>query len=154
MPRFIMMTVLALAVLTPAVAQQVYTLRSPDRKIELRIPTSGRIAYDVLLNGRILLQDCTMSIDIDRTVLGARTTVKGVKERSVDQVLDTVVHRKSANVRENYNELRIDTEGGLAATFRAYNEGLAYRLETALPGDQVKVYNEEVALNFADNYTV
>src|SRR5262249_52777725 len=152
--RFLSIILLGLTILGGAAAQQAYTLRSPDRKIEVHIRTAGRIAYDVLLNGKVLLQDCTMSIDIDRTILGARSTVKGVKERSVDQVVEPVVHRKSAKIRENYNELRVDTDGGLAVTFRAFNEGVAYRLETALPGDQVKVYDEVVNLHFADNFTV
>ena len=74
--------------------------------------------------------------------------VKSAKERSVDQMLDPPVRQKFARIRDHYNELRIDTEDGLAVTFRAYNEGVAYRLETALPKAQVKVYGEEAALPF------
>ena len=38
--------------------------------------------------------------------------------------------------------------------FRAYNEGVAYRFETTLPQNAVKVYNEDVSLNFAGDYNV
>ena len=56
-------------------------------------------------------------------------------------------------LRENYNELRLEMEGNYAVVFRAYNEGTAYRFETSLPQDEVKVYNEEVSLNFAGDYS-
>ena len=36
--------------------------------------------------------------------------------------------------------------------FRAYDEGVAYRWETRLPAAEVKVYGEEVALNFTDSF--
>ena len=131
-----------------AAAQPAYTLHSPDRKIEVRIRAAGRIQYDVLFNGKILLQDSAASIRIDQSTLGRDVKVKSAKERSVDQMLDPPVRQKFARIRDHYNELRIDTEDGLAVTFRAYNEGVAYRLETALPKAQVKVYGEEAALPF------
>jgi alpha-glucosidase len=36
-------------------------------------------------------------------------------------------------------------------TFRVYNEGVAYRFETSLPASEVKIYGEEMNLNFAAN---
>ena len=45
-------------------------------------------------------------------------------------------------------------EGNYAVVFRAYNEGAAYRFETSLPQNEVKVYGEEVSLHFAGDYTV
>jgi len=137
-----------------AAAQPAYTLHSPDRKIEVRIRAAGRIQYDVLFNGKILLQDSAASIRIDQSTLGRDVKVKSAKERSVDQMLDPVVRQKSARIRERYNELRIDTEDGLAVTFRAYNEGVAYRLETALAKAQVKVFDEEAHFHFAADHTV
>jgi alpha-glucosidase len=110
--------------------------------------------YDVLRNGRTLLQNSTMSIRIDQTTLGRDVKVTSAKERSTDQMLDPPVRQKSARIREHYNELRVDTEGGLAVVFRAYNEGAAYRLETSLPQSQVKVYSEEAVFQFAADHTV
>src|ERR1039457_6629420 len=137
-----------------AAAQSGYTLRSPGQKIEMRIRTAGRIQYDVLVNGKILLQNSTMSIDIDRNTLGRDMKVRATKERSNDQVIAPPIRQKFAKIRDRYNELRIDAEGGLSVVFRAYDEGVAYRLETSLPTPEVKVIGEEANFNFADNYTV
>ncbi len=137
-----------------AAAQSSYSLRSPDKRIEVRIRTAAGVQYDVLLDGKVLLRNSTLSINIDQTQLGRNVKVKAVKERSVDQMLEPAVRQKFAKIRDNYNELRIDTEEPLAVVFRAYNEGAAYRLETSLPAAQVKVYGEEAGFNFAGDYTV
>jgi alpha-glucosidase len=137
-----------------AVAQSNYSLRSPDKRIEVKIRTGDRVRYDVLLNGRALLQDSTLSINIDQKTLGLEPKVKAAKERSYDQMIEPAVRQKAATIRENYNELRLEMEGGYAVVFRAYNEGAAYRLETSLPQNEVKVYNEEAGFNFTDNYYV
>ena len=137
-----------------AVAQTNYTLLSPDRRIEIKIRAADRLRYDVLLKGKPLLQDSTLSIDIDRKVLGIEARVKAAKESSRDRILEPVVRQKAARIRENYNELRLEMEGDYAVVFRAFNEGAAYRLETSLPGNEVKVYSEEAGFAFAGDYRV
>lgn len=137
-----------------AMAQSDYSLRSPDQKIEVRIRNGDRVHYDVLLNGKPLLQDSALSIKIDQTTLGLQPKVKATTPRAVDHEIVSPVPQKSARIRENYNELRLEMEGNYAIVFRAYNEGIAYRLETSLPQREVKVYSEEVSLNFAGDYSV
>jgi alpha-glucosidase len=137
-----------------ATAETNHTLRSPDRRIEVRIQAGDRISYSILLNGKPLLQDSTLSIRIDQRTLGLDPKVKAAKERSVNQEIEPQVRQKFARIRENYNELRLEMEGGYAVVFRAYNEGAAYRFETSLPQSEVKVYGEEVSFNFAGDYRV
>jgi alpha-glucosidase len=137
-----------------AAAQAEYTVHSPDGRIDLRVRVDGRVRYDVSLKGKVILKDCGLSIDIDHTRLGQNLTVQSAKEGHVDRVLPTPVKRKSDGVRENYNELRIQTDSPFAVTFRAYNEGVAYRIETSLAKNEVKVYDEEVDIRFAENYPV
>lgn len=143
---------LALAMTT--LAQSSYDLRSPDNRIEVRIRTAPALRYDVLLSGRPLLEDSTLSLDIDHHTLGVNPQVRSAKKRSYDQTIEPPVRQKFAKIREHYNELRLEMDGNYAVVFRAYNEGAAYRFETSLPQPQVKVYGEEVKLNFAgDNIT-
>ena len=137
-----------------ALAQSNYSLRSPDQRIEVRIRLADRIRYDVLLNGKALLQDSTLSLKTSSTTLGPNPRVKDAKKRSVDQWIEPVVRQKFAKLRENYNQVRLQMEGNYAVVFRAYNEGVAYRLEMALPKPQEKIYSEELDLNFAGDYNV
>jgi alpha-glucosidase len=137
-----------------ALAQSNRTLRSPDGKIEIRIRMESRVQYDLLVNGRMLLQNSSMGINVDQTLLGHDPKIRSVKEVSHDQMLDPVVKQKFAKIRDNYNEMRIDTQDGMAVIFRAYDNGMAYRLETSLPRAQVKIFGEEVNFKFANDYTV
>ena len=138
----------------PTAAQSNYELRSPDRRIEVRIRLADRIRYDVLLNGKAPLQDSTLSLKLETATLGSEPRIKNAKNRTVDQWIEPVVRQKSARLRENFNELRLEMQGNFAVVFRAYNEGVAYRFETNLPASQQKILNEEVGLNFASDYNV
>jgi alpha-glucosidase len=137
-----------------AEAAPVQSLRSPDRRLEVRIDAGDRLRYSVLLRDHVLVQDATLSLDVDKTTLGLQPKVKAAKATTVDQTIAPVVRQKSANLREHYNQLRLDFAGGYAVVFRAYDEGVAYRFETSLPRAEVKVQGEEVGLNFAGDYGV
>jgi alpha-glucosidase len=134
-----------------AAAQSSYDLRSPDNRIEIRIRSAKQIRYDVLLKGRVLLENCVPSLDVEHRMLGSQPKIIDAKQRSYDQVVEPAVRQKFARIREHYSELRLNMEGGYAVVFRAYNEGAAYRFETSLPQTQVKVYGEEASFNFPSN---
>jgi len=134
-----------------AVAQSSYDLRSPDGRIEIRIRTTGEIRYDVVLKGRAVLEKCSLSLDVEHKKLGLQPKVMDVKRGSHDQEVIPVVRQKFAKIRDRYNELKLNMEGGYAVVFRAYNEGVAYRFETALPQEKIKIYGEEAAFNFSAN---
>lgn len=152
--RFLLAASLTGTLCGGAAAQQSHTLRSPDGRIEVRIRAGERLSYDVAVRGRTVMENSTASIRIDGTRLGVGVKVRGAKERAQDAWIEPQVKLKRARIHEQYNELRIEAEGGLAATFRAYNDGVAYRLETALPAARVKVFDEEASFRFADDYTV
>jgi alpha-glucosidase len=130
-------------------AQASYDLRSPDGRIEVRIRTAEQIRYDVVLKGRAILENCTLTLDVEHKKLGLQPRVMDAKPRSVDQVVEPVVRQKFAKIRDHYNELRLNLEGGYAVVFRAYNEGAAYRFETSMAQEKVKIYGEESSFNFA-----
>ena len=152
--QLLLVTTLALCAGGYAAADSSYSLRSPDKRIEVRVHAADRIKYDVLLNGKPLLQDSTLSMKVEQNNLGVNPKVLSTKERSTNQVLEPVIRQKFAKIRENYNELRVEMDGGYAVVFRAYNEGAAYRFETSLKQNQVKVYGEEASFNFPGDYLV
>jgi len=134
-----------------AIAQSSYSLKSPDGRIEIRIRTAGQAGYDVILKGRAVLENSTLSLDVEHKTLGLQGKVTDAKTGSQDQVVEPVVHQKFAKIHDHYNELKLSMEGGYAVVFRAYNEGAAYRFETSLPQEKVKIYGEESGFNFAGN---
>jgi alpha-glucosidase len=148
-------TVATFSISATAQAQSSFDLKSPDRRIEVRVRTAQGVRYDVVLNGRAILEDSSLSMDIDHKSFGkSASKVLHSQERSHDEMIEPVVRQKFAKLRDRYNEVRLVMDGGYAVTFRAYNEGVAYRLETSLPQPEVKVYGEEMNLNFSANNLV
>jgi len=147
------MMVLALGVSADAgagpTASAVHRLTSPDGRIEVAVDVGARLAYDVLSDGKPLLRGATLSLDVDHARLGVAPALLGTRAASVDRRIEPPVRQVAATLVEKYNELRLDFAGNYAVTFRAYDQGVAYRFETALPAKEVKVYGEEAAFNFA-----
>jgi alpha-glucosidase len=131
-----------------------YDVQSPNGKIRVVLRADDRIEYDVLLNGKPIVKSARLSMDVDHKVFGSNSKVKSEKRDKVDRELIVPVAQKFAKLRENYNELRLEMVDGYTLAFRAYNDGVAYRFETSLPQSQVKVYSEEVFLNFPGSYNV
>jgi alpha-glucosidase len=131
-----------------------YDLRSPDGQIEVRIRTAEKLSYDLVLKGRAVLENCTMSLDVEHKKLGEQPKVLNAKPSSHDQVVEPVVRQQFAKIRDHYNELRLSMDGGYSVVFRAYNEGVAYRFETSWTQEKVKIYGEDGAFNFASDFVV
>ncbi|HEV8370217.1 MAG TPA: glycoside hydrolase family 97 protein [Pyrinomonadaceae bacterium] len=138
---------------TEARALTTYDLSSPNGRIQVKLQTGERITYTVMVAGKSVIQNSTLSIDIDHTILGLNPVVKANKTNSVDRNIVSPVPQKAVRIHEAYKELRLEMEGDYAIVFRAYNEGVAYRFETALAKSEVKVYGEDVSLNFTGDYS-
>jgi alpha-glucosidase len=143
-----------LALLANLAAQSSYDLRSPDNTIEVRIRTAGEIHYDVVLNGRAVLENATMSLDVEHVKLGIKPRFHDATQRSYDQKVEPIVRQKFAAIRDRHNELKLSFDGGYAVVFRAYNHGVAYRFETSLGEKRVKIYGEEANFRFSSNFVV
>ena len=89
-------------------SQSSYDLRSPDNRVEIRIRTAERVKYDVLFKGSVLLQDCTLSLNVEHQVLGVSPKVVSAKKSSHDQLEVPVVRQKFAKIRDHYSELRLN----------------------------------------------
>ena len=152
--KILLLLLTLLCATSHAWSQSSYRLLSQKGKIQLTVQINNRIRYSVHFNGKTLLLDSTLSININHTTLGLNPKVKATKRLTVSREIEPHIRQKSARIKENYNELRLEMEGNYAVIFRAYNEGVAYRFETSLPAEEVNVYNEEANFNFADDYKV
>src|SRR5258705_13712034 len=98
-----------------------YHLLSPNGRIQIRIQTGDRLTYDVVVNNKTVLRNCSLSIDIDHKTLGLNPKIKSAKPIAIDREIQAAVPLKSAQIRENYKELRLEMEGDYAIAFRAYD---------------------------------
>ena len=122
-------------------------LTSPDKNITVEIGLKEKIYYTVSFKGERVLEASPLSLALETAVLGANPKVTGSKLTNVDEKIRTVWGSRK-EIRDHYNLLALDFEGGFSVEFRAYDTGVAYRFVTRLKEKQVIVKNEEVAYRF------
>jgi len=128
------------------------TVASPGGAILVTVGTGADLTWSVTVDGRPVLLPSKIGLTLDgNRGLGANATVRATTTRSVDQVLRPVVRVKRAEVRDRFNERRIDFGGDYSLIVRAYDDGVAYRFVTKLPGD-VEVRAEDATFRFAGDH--
>ncbi len=128
-----------------------YVLDSPDGINKIHVYTDDRIWYQVWHREILILEKSPISITIDNTELGVNPRPVRSMKRSVDQIIPQVIQVKRSEVRDRCNELTIQFRGGYSVIFRAYDDGVAYRIKTSL-NDQVTINNELVKYNFPQDH--
>ena len=79
MRRATTLMVLLLGLAAYARAQAPYVLRSPDGRIEVKVTTAERLRFGVTLGGEPLVDGASLSLDVDRTVLGLAPKVRSAR---------------------------------------------------------------------------
>jgi len=129
-----------------------YELLSPDGKIRVEINTADILEYAVFYDDMQIIVPSAISIHTEKHgAFGIMSRVKSVRRRSVDQIQIPVVKQKSAEIREQFNEMKILFKGNYSLCFRAYNEGVAYRWESSAK-DEMIIVSEEANFSFTKNY--
>ena len=149
MRRFFFL-VLATAVLSGMVTARDYTLLSPDKKIEVRINVGTTVNYSVYYQGTLIMGpgEAAMELAGGKTA-GRNETVTRSTTRYVNSIVKPVVPHKNALVKDEYNMLSLRLKSGFSLVFRAFDDGVAYRFESALKGD-LTVTNEFATLSFPE----
>ena len=133
-----------------------YGLKSPDGQISVTVSDGDSISWSVSRGNELLLAPSCIGMDI-RDASGKMLTSSshGVKvsRRSADESLDVTVPTKFSTIRDYFNELTIKLKGLWTVTFRAYDNGVAYRFSTDFGKGKVNVMGETSSFNFADDCT-
>ena len=128
-------------------------ISSPNGEITLQIKLTDRIYYQVDLSGETLMWYSPISMTLaDGTILGKNPILLGSKEELVDEEIIPAWGIRTS-IRNHYKELVITFEGGYRLIFRAYDDGIAYRFYTQLPGT-IKISHEESSWCFLENHSL
>ena len=133
-----------------------YELKSPNGVIKINISIGNDVKYSVRHVNTVVIKNSPISMELgDGTVLGQIESVKAIKNtttNSVNEIINANLYKK-AKVTSNYNELIINFKGNYKLTFRAYNDGVAYRFSTSFK-KPIIVKKENVNYCFDDDYLV
>lgn len=133
---------------------QNYTVKSPDKKVTINVTVKDDVKWSVTYNSdEVLLAPSRIALEFKGgKTLGNNPAVTKTRPSSVTTVIEAPVAIKNKRIPEEYNQLKVQFKGSFAITFRAYNDGAAYRFETSLPDKELLVKNEIAEFNFPDNY--
>ena len=135
-----------------AASAQTYDLASPDGEVKVSVKVSNGLDYSVDYGDEKILLPSSIGLEFKDMTLSY--AVRNVQRRSIDQMHTAVVPVKFRNVAEKCNELKINFKGGWAVVLRAYDDGVAYRFETAFKNKEVYVVDETAKYVFAEDNDV
>ncbi len=146
-----MTIVLAMCSSVAEAAKSPVSLSSPDGSLSADIWIEGQLAYSLKHNGTVLLDKSPVGLVIEGRVIGENVKNPRVSRRNnVHENIESPLYRVKA-FDVDYNEVDINLKNGYGVTFRAYNDGVAYRFYTTEKGTTV-IDNEIVDMNFPVDY--
>lgn len=105
---------------------------SPDRRLRMELFCGDSLEFRVVYDGQLLLDRSCIGLELDGIPMN-RPVVESIARRSADSMLHPL-YGKNAALRNCYNEINVRFQGGWSLLMRAYDEGVAYRFRTDLPG--------------------
>ncbi len=130
---------------------QNYELRSPDGNICVTMNVGDAVTYKVMHGETVVIEESPISMELSGgKTLGLLGVVGKVGRRTVNETIHADFYKKS-EVKNNYNELIINFKGNYKLTFRAFDDGVAYRFSTSFR-KPIIVKKENVSYCFDDDY--
>ncbi len=143
---------LILCVLPSVLAAETVELASPDSALKIVLRCEDNLSYSVYYKNTEVVKPSTIALELTDGTLGSQPKLKEKAERSISATLYPL-YGKSASLKDEYNELRVDFEGDYSVVIRAYNEGVAYRFVSRF-SETVTVKNEVAEFNIVGNPAV
>lgn len=129
-------------------AQKLFTLSSPDGKLQSTITVGERLTYDIRHDGTTVLAPSPLAMTLDDgTVWGEHPRLAGNSRKQADRMVASPFYR-STEIREHYNALTLRFKKDWSVEFRAYDDGIAYRFISNRK-KPFHVVNEKVDYRFA-----
>jgi alpha-glucosidase len=146
----VLVSVLVLAGVSGVVRAQEYVLASPGGKARIVVTVdkkAGITAKCFYLDREMTTLGPIGMETGEGKQFGQSARVRTVNRRSVDEVITPAVAQKRKQIPDRFNEMEIVFREPFRLIFRAYDDGLAYRIKTDIDGELV-VRSEQAAFTF------
>ena len=142
--------ILMVAACVSGYAQKVVTAKSPDGQTSVSVTLADRIYYDVVSHNETLLKRSVIGMRLRDKTLGANPMLKKKSVRAVNETVKPLLPLKFSEVENRYTLLSMEMKGGYAVDFRLYDDGIAFRMRTSLPGE-IEVMQENTVFQLAED---
>lgn len=154
MKKHLILTIaLCLTATLPIKAQEEYTVSSPNRSLELKISMRDTLSYQIFADGEALSEISPIAMVVERNgrriTLGENPAVEKCSRNSISQKIPMHLGEND-QIDDTYNEMILDLGSLYSLHCRAYDEGVAYRIESKISGS-ITIRNEIAEFNFKDN---
>lgn len=154
MKKHLILTIaLCLTATLPIKAQEEYTVSSPNGSLELKISMRDTLSYQIFADGEALSEISPIAMVVERNgrqiTLGENPAVEKCSRNSISQKIPMHLGEND-QIDNTYNEMILDLGSLYSLHCRAYDEGVAYRIESKISGS-ITIRNEIAEFNFKDN---
>ncbi len=154
MKKHLILTIaLYLTATLPIKAQEEYTVSSPNGSLELKISMRDTLSYQIFADGEALSEISPIAMVVERNgrriTLGENPAVEKCSRNSISQKIPMHLGEND-QIDNTYNEMILDLGSLYSLHCRAYDEGVAYRIESKISGS-ITIRNEIAEFNFKDN---
>jgi alpha-glucosidase len=116
------------------VQAQTYSLNSPNGNIQLDVQTGEHLYYAIHLNGMLIAKSPNIDFTLNNESLDfSESSLSSVSKASETETIRPITPTKQAEIENSYNELALEYDN-YTLRFRAFDNGVAHRLETSMPG--------------------
>ncbi len=129
-----------------------YKTLSPDGKITLTVYVGEGIRYQVESGSIRILDPSKIALNLadGKEMPGVNPSVKRERREKIFDTITPSLYKKSV-VSDNYSLLVLTFKEGFEVEFRVFDDGVAYRFKTGLPGS-VTVKSETAEFNFDSDH--
>lgn len=132
-------------------ADKAYTLTSPDGKVLSHIQVGNTLTYDILVDGQQVLSPSAIGMQLSTGAQwGTNPKVTNVKKGSINAQVNSPFYRQ-ATMQDACNTLTLGFKDNFAVEFRAYDNGVAYRI-VSQQAKPFQVVSENVQYNFPADF--
>jgi len=124
---------------------------SPNGEIKLSISLGDKIYYSILAENELLASKNHLGLILKNETLGLNPKLSNSKTGKVNEVINPAIPLKFSTVANTYNYLLLNFKEGYSVEFRAFDQGVAYRIITAKKGE-IEIINEDFSVNFPTDY--
>lgn len=154
MKKHLILTIaLCLTATLPIKAQEEYTVSSPNGSLELKISMRDTLSYQIFADSEALSEISPIAMIVERNgrriTLGENPAVEKCSRNSISQKIPMHLGEND-QIDDTYNEMILDLGSLYSLHCRAYDEGVAYRIESKISGS-ITIRNEIAEFNFKDN---
>ena len=134
--------------ISKSIQSQNLKLSSPNKLIEIKIQTLNQLKFQVSLKNNVIIENVAIGIEMsDGRSIGPKSKVRNIKRETFNQIVNVPIPNKDRKIETTYNQITISLTSNFDVIFRAYNDGVAYRIYDKRNKPKNVIY-EKMTLNF------